>query len=107
MFVFNSEVPSKKIFEGMERKILSHSPQLMTCEVRLTGGTKVPEHQHPHHQCCYVVSGRLRANVAGEVHEIGPGDSVFLDENVPHAMEALEDTRLLDIFSPRRDDFLE
>ncbi len=106
MFACNAEIPAKVIFDGMERKILSHSPQLMVCEVRLKGGTTVPEHAHRHHQATYLISGRLRATVAGETREIGPGDSLFMDENAPHAILALEDSLVLDIFSPRRDDFL-
>ena len=106
MFIFNGNIPSQTVFEGMARKILSHSPQLMTCEVRLAAGTPVPEHCHVHQQVTYVISGRLRAEVGGETREIGPGDSLFLAENVPHALTALEDSLALDIFSPRRDDFL-
>ncbi len=106
MFIFNAGIPATVIFEGMDRKILSHSPQLMTCEVRLRGGAVVPEHAHHHQQVTYLVSGRLRAEVAGETREIGPGDSLFMAENAPHSILALEDSLVLDIFSPRRDDFL-
>jgi quercetin dioxygenase-like cupin family protein len=106
MFVINANVPATHVFEGMERKILSHCPQLMCCEVRLKGGVTVPEHDHQHQQATYLISGRLRADVDGEVREIGPGDSLFLDENVPHSILALEDSLILDIFTPRRDDFL-
>ncbi len=106
MFIHNSQVPGEVIFEGMERKILSHSPKLMVCEVRLAGGAGVPEHAHPHHQATYLIRGRLKADIAGDLREIGPGDSLFFDENVPHALWALEDSLLLDIFSPRRDDFI-
>lgn len=106
MFVMNAEVPNTRVFEGMDRKILAHCPDLMTCEVRLAGGATVAAHAHPHQQVTYLVSGRLRATVGGETREIGPGDSLFMDKNVEHSILALADSLALDIFTPRRDDFL-
>jgi quercetin dioxygenase-like cupin family protein len=106
MSVINSQVPSTTVFEGFDRKILSHSPELMTCEIRLKSGTKVAAHTHHHQQVTYLISGRLTATVGGETREIGPGDSLFVDKNIEHAIVALADTLALDIFTPRRDDFL-
>ena len=35
-----------------------------------------------------------------------PGDSYYLASNVPHGVETIEDTMVLDTFSPPRDDYL-
>jgi len=34
------------------------------------------------------------------------GEMIFIPSNAPHAAEALEDTVDLDIFSPRREDWI-
>ena len=106
MFICGKEVEAKQAGEGISRKVLCYSPQLMTCEITLKKGTVVPEHRHPHEQSTYVVSGRCRVDINGEIWEMAPGDNVFFKSDVPHKIEALEDTVLLDIFSPMREDFV-
>lgn len=44
--------------------------------------------------------------VSGVPHELGAGDSFYLATNVPHAVETLEATTVLDTFSPPREDYL-
>jgi len=39
-------------------------------------------------------------------HELCTGDSFYLASNVPHGVETLLPTRVLDTFSPPRDDYL-
>jgi len=39
-------------------------------------------------------------------HELSPGDSFYLASNVPHGVETILPTRVLDTFSPPRDDYL-
>lgn len=55
----------------------------------------------------FVVSGRLRMKIGDETCEIGPMSIVHIPSGVEHGAEALEDSVLLDIFHPRREDFLE
>jgi len=43
---------------------------------------------------------------AGVPHELGAGDSFYIAGNVRHAVETIEDTTVLDTFSPPRDDYL-
>jgi len=73
---------------------------------RLKAGAVMSEHQHPQEQLVYIVAGRMRLIAAGTSHELGPGDSFYLASNVPHGVEALEETRVLDTFSPPRNEYL-
>jgi quercetin dioxygenase-like cupin family protein len=52
------------------------------------------------------LSGRMKLIVEGVPHELRPGDSYYLASNIPHGVETLEDTRVLDTFSPPRDEYL-
>ena len=79
---------------------------MMQMQVRLEAGSHLPEHQHPHEQITYVISGRLRMLVAGEPRELGPGDTVYLHSEVRHGVDVLEDTLVIDTFSPPREDLL-
>jgi quercetin dioxygenase-like cupin family protein len=39
-------------------------------------------------------------------HELSTGDSFYLASNIPHGVETILPTRVLDTFSPPRDDYL-
>ena len=70
-------------------------------------GQEAAPHSHPHTQIVYVVEGRIEMNVAGETRKMGKGDSVYVKSNFEHSLTALEESKLLDIFTPMREDFLE
>lgn len=78
----------------------------MAAEIRLAKGAAAPMHSHPEEQIAVVLEGRLRFTLAdGEggaerVVEVGPGEAVVLPGGVPHAAEALEDARVIDVFAP-------
>ncbi len=106
MLVRASEVTAQELGPGASRKVLTYSPNLMVCQVSLAKGAVVPEHRHRHEQSTYVVSGRCVASTPDKSWELGPGDNVIFPWDVPHKVEALEDSVVLDIFSPMRQDFV-
>ena len=74
--------------------------------ITLRSGALVPRHEHPHEQVATVLEGRLRFVVGGEEQVVSAGESVFVPSGVPHEVEALEDSLVLDVFSPVRDDWV-
>ena len=48
----------------------------------------------------------MRLIVSGVVHEMKIGDSFYLASNILHAVETIENTLVLDTFSPPRGDYL-
>jgi len=48
----------------------------------------------------------MRLIVNGTPHELTSGDSFYLASNVPHGVETVENTRVLDTFSPPRNEYL-
>ena len=72
----------------------------------LKAGTKMPEHKHPQEQIIHILSGRMKVFANGGTHELGAGDSYYLASNVPHGVETPEVTRVLDTFSPPRDEYI-
>jgi quercetin dioxygenase-like cupin family protein len=77
----------------------------MLSEVTLQKGFVVPTHHHDNEQFACILSGKLRFTInegAKDQHTIdAPAGAVLhLPGNVPHSATALEDSVVLDIFSP-------
>ena len=72
----------------------------------LDAGSRMPEHRHPQEQLVHILEGRMRLIVDGTPHELSAGDSFYLAGNVPHGVETIENTRVLDTFSPPREEYL-
>ena len=106
MFVFRRGIEAKTVGEGAQRRIMAYDDQLMLVEVELEKGGVVALHTHPHHQVDYLVSGRVEFELAGEKRVLEPGDSVMIPPGAEHGAVALEESILLDIFSPMREDFV-
>lgn len=105
-YIWGKETPAFPAGEGMTRKILAYSENMMVCEIILAKGAEIPMHQHIHEQSTNVISGKCLYTIGGETKEVGPGDSVMIGPDVPHKITVLEDMRVLDVFSPMREDFL-
>ena len=64
---------------------------------RLTfkAGEGAVEHQHPHEQVMYVISGHLSVDLAGEHAELGPGMAFHALPDQPHKVTAVKDTQVI------------
>lgn len=92
---------------GMMRQVLAHTDQLMLIRHYFEKGWEGARHSHPHHQLVYVVGGALKVEVGGEFFEARAGDSFVVDGGVEHQAWALEDSEVLDVFTPVREDYRE
>ena len=106
MYAFNKSIEKTELGGGVSRKILSYNDELMSVEVTFDKGAVGAEHTHPHVQISYVLDGKFEANIGGEVAIIEKGDTYIVDPDVPHGVVCLEAGALLDIFTPKRADFL-
>lgn len=107
MFVENKNVDATDIGGGVQRKILAYSENLMSVELKFEKGSIGAQHSHPHEQIGYIVSGSLIYKEKGKDDKVlVTGDSYYVPPNIIHGVEVLEDTVLLDIFTPMRKDFL-
>ena len=91
---------------GVTRQSLSESPDLMLVAVDFPEDAVGAPHSHPHVQATLVEAGRFEFTIAGRSFTVGPGDSFVIPSNAEHGCRALEAGRLIDCFTPRRDDFL-
>ncbi len=91
---------------GTDRRILSYDDSLMAVEVSFETGSEGAPHTHPHTQLSYVLSGSFRYSVEDESVVLNPGDSIVVPSGLVHGTVCLSKGVLLDVFTPKRDDFL-
>ncbi len=92
---------------GVTRRLLIHAGRLMAVEFAFRRGTVLPRHSHPHEQVGHFLSGRFELTIEGEgVFEATAGDSYYIPPGVSHGARCLESGRVLDVFTPIREDFL-
>lgn len=96
-------LPTRELFPGFTARLV-HTPLVTQSFVTCTPGAAFPEHQHPHEQTVIVLEGELELVVGGTTHRLTPGTAFAIPGNVPHAGKALVATRVLDVFSPPRED---
>lgn len=96
----------KDALEGVRLKNLVHGERTHLTKVKLKKGTVVPEHQHPQEQTGYLISGSLLFFSGNDETVALPGDSWTFAGGTLHGAEALEDTVIIEVFSPIREDYL-
>jgi quercetin dioxygenase-like cupin family protein len=91
---------------GNRRRVLVSQPQLMQVEFAFDAGAVGALHSHPHVQASYVAEGTFEVTIGDVTTVLTRGGSFIVPPNVVHGVKALTAGRLVDCFTPRRDDFL-
>jgi quercetin dioxygenase-like cupin family protein len=105
VFVKLTSVPERAILDGSVRGHYAHLPGMTAGEVNLDANTHVPMHVHPHEQVTYVIEGRFQFTVGEETTVLEPGMVALIPGGVLHGGETLTACRVIDVFSPARDDY--
>ena len=100
------ENPTIEICPGITRRTVANGATMYQMMATLEAGSTMPPHSHPQEQLVHILEGKMRLIVDGVPHELSTGDSFYLANNVPHGVETISPTRVLDTFSPPRDDYL-
>jgi quercetin dioxygenase-like cupin family protein len=90
---------------GIQRKTLLDGGRTQLVEFKLATGAVIPVHQHAQEQTGYLLSGHMIMTIAGQVHEMGAGDSWTIPGGVEHGVHVLEDSVAIEVFSPVRQDY--
>jgi len=96
--------------KGIERRIV-HLEKLLTAVLDFSNGPQTepdPMHSHPHEQTCYIAEGEVLFFLEDEEPKhLKAGDMFYAPSNKMHSIQLLtEKARLVDSFSPVREDFL-
>ncbi len=106
MFRKKDTAESRQLAEGIELSTLVYGEKTLMGRFKVARGSVLPAHSHPHEQTGIMISGKLRFNVDGEITDVETGDSWCLLGGVEHSAEALEDSVIIEVFSPVREDYL-
>lgn len=80
--------------------------KMLLSVVDLDPGAELPLHSHPHEQSGTVISGSMTLTIAGETRQLQPGDAYIIPGGVEHsAIAGPLPTRVIDIFSPVREEY--
>ena len=96
----------RQAVEGVTYKTLTYGDKTSLGEFHLAKGYIIPNHSHPHEQTGSVVRRKGRFTIAGETTVVGPDDSWCIPGGVEHAVEELEDSEVIAVFSPLREAYL-
>ena len=104
MFLDTESITWETPFEGVKRKVLT-GKNLTICLYRLKAGLTFPAHRHPQEQMAYIIQGKVEFSMgeAGEKHLFTAGMFFAFAPNVKHGTRFLEDSIVVDVFSPPMD----
>lgn len=91
--------------QGIIRRMLACGERCQIIEFRLKKGARIPSHKHPHEQIGFLEKGRFKIVIGDKEYVVGEGDGYWVEPNVEHVVEVLEDSIAIDVFSPPREDF--
>jgi len=106
MFTKNDTREFKPLLDGITMRPLAWEEKTQLCEFKLQKGAKIPPHSHPYEQTGYLVSGKLIFRIGKTWNLAESADSWSIPENVEHEVEILENSVVLELFSPIRPDYL-
>ncbi len=104
--VNDDTIPYTDMGGGVRRKIMTYSDELMLTKVSFEKGSIGAIHNHPHLQISYVAKGKFEVKMGDEIKILKEGDVFFAPSLVYHGVVCLEEGILVDVFNPKRDDFL-
>lgn len=100
-----NSMPAEQLNPRITRRTV-HTQNLTIARLQIAKDAVVPEHAHVNEQVATVERGVLRFHIDGREVILAAGQSLAIPPNVPHSVVALEDTTVVDIFSPRREDWI-
>jgi quercetin dioxygenase-like cupin family protein len=97
-----------EMFPGIYRCTMSYNDESMLCYFYLEKGASIPLHKHVPVQNGFVVKGRVRfLQEGGKSFVVEAGDGYIFASNELHGSEVLEDTELIECFTPSRPEYVD
>jgi quercetin dioxygenase-like cupin family protein len=92
--------------DGSTRRVILDLPELMLVEFTFIKGGVGALHSHPHLQSSYIAEGVFDVTIDGVTQRLAAGGAYIVPSGVVHGVVAIEAGKLIDSFTPRREDFL-
>jgi quercetin dioxygenase-like cupin family protein len=95
----------EQLNDKLSRQMISGENATIS-QLLLKKGATVPRHSHMNEQYSWILSGALKFIFDDREILVGAGEILLIPANVAHSAVALEDTVDVDIFAPRREDWI-
>ncbi len=106
-FFFKEEMEWEQVDPLLRRQIHGYDDKIMLVIADFKAGGVGAIHNHHHSQVTYVESGEFEMTIGDQVKTIKGGDSYYIPPMVMHGCTCTKAGKLIDVFSPAREDFLE
>ena len=83
----------------------AHGDSMTFGYVELKAGSNIPVHQHVQEQITYIMEGELDMVIGGQTCLLKAGMYYNIPSNTPHSAIAKTDCKVIDAFSPVREDY--
>jgi quercetin dioxygenase-like cupin family protein len=93
------------MMNGIQIKTLVLGEETLMTEFKLSKSALLPRHSHPYEQTGYLISGNILLHIEEKKYEMKKGDSWCIHKNISHQADVREDSIVLEIFSPPREDY--
>ena len=100
------DIEWEPVTDEVSRKVIMGDNMMMVL-YKFAKGTIWPMEQHKAEQCGYVVKGKIEFTTGGKTLILNPGDSYMIESMAPHESHYIEETVLVDLFSPPRKELME
>jgi len=105
-FIDYNNKPKIKIWDNIYGQ-MHHSDKMTCAYITVAAGVELPEHHHVHEQWTHLLEGELEFVVGGEKRRMKAGETAHMPSNVPHSGKTITACKLMDVFSPVREDWIE
>ena len=106
MFGIKSDNGYIEVLKGIKIKTIAYGKDTLMAEFIMEKNSTLSDHSHINEQTGYLVYGKIELFINGVSMLINPGDSWNIPSGVEHKAKIIEDSLAIEIFSPRRDDYL-
>jgi quercetin dioxygenase-like cupin family protein len=100
------DIAQEQINPDIRRQYIT-ADRVTVARFELKRGGVVPRHSHENEQVSLVLSGALRFTIDGREVTVRGGEVMQIPGNVAHQVEVLEDSLVIDVFSPVRQDWID
>jgi quercetin dioxygenase-like cupin family protein len=100
-----NRIDKERMSPTLIRQVI-HGENITVARLSLGKGCAVPEHSHHNEQISMIEQGALRFVIGGVEKIVRGGEVVRIPPHTPHSAEAVEDTIVVDLFSPIREDWI-
>jgi quercetin dioxygenase-like cupin family protein len=101
-----TDVAAEQITPAISRKFIT-GDRVTIARFELKRGGVVPMHSHENEQVTFVISGALKFKIEGREVVVRSGEVLQIPGAIPHEVEVVEDTLVVDVFSPVRQDWID